>query len=275
MGGDGDGDGAGTAPAILLLHGWTASADLNWFQVYDRVGARGRVIAPDHRAHGRSLYSEQPFELEDAADDAAALLDVLGVGPVIVVGYSMGGPVASLLAHRHPDKVAGLVLCATALEWRDSLRERLIWRVLRGMEILFKIGPPRHLVERFLRQAIEESPELEPSRGWLVGELRRGDPVGVHQAGLALGRYDARPFVGSIKVPAAVVVTTRDRLVRARKQRALVRALANAESVEIDADHDACLVKPELFGRALDQALASVLGRATTSTSVTTERLGA
>lgn len=264
----------GDGPTILLLHGWTASADLNWFQVYDRVGALGRVIAPDHRAHGRSLYSEQSFELEDAADDAAALLDVLGLGPVIAVGYSMGGPIASLLAHRHPEKVAGLVLCATALEWRASLRERLVWRALRGMEILFKIGPPRHLVERFLRKAIEESPALEAYRGWLVGELRRGDPVGVHQAGLALGRYDARPFIGSIDVPASVVVTTRDRLVRARKQRALVRGLAGAEAIEIDADHDACVVKPDLFGGALSQALTSVFGRMRTP-AAPSERLGA
>ena len=109
------------APTILLLHGWTASADLNWFQVFGRLAALGHVIAVDHRNHGRSLYSEEPFQLEDAADDAAALLDTLGITkPVIAIGYSMGGPITSLLAHRHPGKVAAIVLCATALEWHDS-----------------------------------------------------------------------------------------------------------------------------------------------------------
>ena len=60
------------------------------------------------------------FRLADCADDAAALLDVLGIDQAIVVGYSMGGPIAQLLWHRHPEKVAGLVLCATS----EPLRAR-------------------------------------------------------------------------------------------------------------------------------------------------------
>lgn len=249
-------------PVILLLHGWTATGDLNWFQVYGAVGRLGHVVSVDHRAHGRSLYSEQGFELEDAADDAAALLDQLGLAgrQVIAVGYSMGGPIASLLAYRHPDKVDGIVLCATAMEWRDKLRERAMWKFMRGMQILFKLGPPRVLVERYLRKAIERTPELAPHRGWLVGELRRGDPVGVHQAGLALGRYDARPFVGALDKRAAVIVTTKDRLVPKAKQRALAAAVADAAVFELKADHDACLVKPVEFGDVLVKAISAVVG---------------
>jgi pimeloyl-ACP methyl ester carboxylesterase len=254
-------DGAADGPVILLLHGWTASADLNWFQVYGEMARLGRVIAIDHRAHGRGIYSEEPFELEDAADDAAALLEVLSIEAVIAVGYSMGGPIASLLRHRHPDKVAGLVLCATALEWQASVRERAVWRLLRGMEILFKLGPPRSLLERWLRDAIEACPEIADVRGWLVAELRRGDPVGVHQAGLALGRYDARPFAATLNVPTTVMVMTQDRLVRPRKQRALARAIPGAQVVELAADHDAALVQPGPFRAALRQAVESVAAR--------------
>src|ERR1039458_8056338 len=89
-------------PAGLLLHGWTASADLNFCPVYARLAERYRVIALDLRGHGRGMRSTEPFSLEDCADDAAALLDEVGAGPVVVVGYSMGGPVALLLARRHP-----------------------------------------------------------------------------------------------------------------------------------------------------------------------------
>lgn len=247
------------APVVLLLHGWTATGDLNWFQVYERLAQVGQVVSVDHRGHGRSLYSEEPFELEDAADDAAACLAALELGPAVAVGYSMGGPVASLLANRHPDKVCGLVLCATALEWHDRRGERMLWRVMRGLQILFKLGPPRRLVERYLRQAIERTPELAPYRGWLVGELRRGDPIGTHEAGLALGRYDARPFIGSLGKPAAVVVTLKDRLVPRWKQRALIEAVRPVRVVELRGDHDACLVKPREFGEALVEAVTAVV----------------
>jgi len=247
------------APVVLLLHGWTATADLNWFQVYERLARVGQVVAVDHRGHGRSLFSEEPFQLEAAADDAAACLDVLGIDSAVAVGYSMGGPIASLLAFRHPAKVDGVVLCATAMEWHDKIGERVLWKVMRGMQILFKLGPPRHLVERYLRRAIERTPELKAYRGWLVGELRRGDPIGTHEAGLALGRYDARAFIGALEKPAACVITTKDRLVPRKKQRALAAAVRPVKVVEVRADHDACLVKPVEFGNALVSAVTAVV----------------
>ena len=113
-----DSGGAPGDPAVLLLHGWTASADLNFFPVYAHLAGSYRVIALDLRGHGRGMRSTEPFSLEDCADDAAALLGELGAGHAIVVGYSMGGPVGLLLARRHPGQVAALVMQATALEWR-------------------------------------------------------------------------------------------------------------------------------------------------------------
>jgi 3-oxoadipate enol-lactonase len=245
-------------PTVLLLHGWTASADLNWWRVYDRVPRIGAMLAVDHRGHGRGMRSEEQFTLEAAADDAAALLRHLGTGPAILCGYSMGGPIALLLWQRHPELVRGMVLEATALEWRASLRERLVWKTMGVLEYALRLGPSRGLVERFLRDAVETAPDLGPYRGWLKGELRRGDPGEVAQAGRALGDYDARPFARAIDVPVAVVVTTRDRLVRPRKQRALARAIRGAVTFELAGDHDACLVLAEPFADVTIAALEAV-----------------
>ncbi len=63
------------APVLLLLHGWTASADLQWCTAYPALTERYSVIAVDHRGHGRGIRSEEPFSLEDCADDAAAVVD--------------------------------------------------------------------------------------------------------------------------------------------------------------------------------------------------------
>lgn len=246
------------APPILLLHGWTASADLNWWRLYDRVADLGPLLAPDHRGHGRGIRSEEPFTLESAADDAAALLRHLGVGPAVVCGYSMGGPISVLLWQRHPDLVKGLVLEATALEWRASPRERIVWKTMGLVEYVLRLGPSKGFIERFLRDAIDTAPDLASYRGWLIGELRRGDAADLAHAGRALGSYDARPFAGGIDVPAAVVVTTRDRLVRPRKQRALARAIPGAVEFELDGDHDACLVHVERFAAVTLEALRAV-----------------
>lgn len=252
--------GAAGQPTILLLHGWTASADLNWFRAYDAVAPLGRLLAIDHRGHGRGLRSERPFTLEDAADDAAALLRTLDAGPAVLVGYSMGGPIACLLWERHPDLVRGLVLEATALEWRATRRERFTLKFLGGLELLLRMSP-RRMLDRPLRYAIETRPELAPLEGWLKAELRRGDPKALADAGRALGNYDARPFAGRIDVPTAVVITTKDKLVKPRKQRALAAAIRGTTTWEVPADHDACLLAPHEFAGATAAAITDVIAR--------------
>ena len=60
------------APTVLLLHGWTASSDLQFFTAYEALAERCTFVGIDHRGHGRGLRSPDAFTLEDAADDAAA-----------------------------------------------------------------------------------------------------------------------------------------------------------------------------------------------------------
>jgi 3-oxoadipate enol-lactonase len=255
-----DTGGAPANPAVLLLHGWTASADLNFFPVYAQLASSYRVIALDLRGHGRGMRSTEPFSLEDCADDAAALLGQLGAEPAIVVGYSMGGPVGLLLARRHPGTVAALVMQATALEWRRTARERVVWRLLAVLELGLRLGSGTGVVERLLRQTIEEAPELGVYRPWLAAEFRRGLARELADAGRALSRYDAQPWAGELGLPAAMLITTSDRLVRRSKQRELAEAL-HARVIEVDADHDLPLVKGGQYARltklAVDTAAAA------------------
>src|SRR5437764_6555680 len=118
-------DSGGSGPPVLLLHGWMATADLNWWGAYeDLIGAGYRLLALDHRGHGRGLRPMDPFRLRDCAQDVAALLNALGAAPALVVGYSMGGAIAQLVAHEHPAVVSGLVLSGTAQHWQDPRTQR-------------------------------------------------------------------------------------------------------------------------------------------------------
>jgi pimeloyl-ACP methyl ester carboxylesterase len=160
----------------------------------------------------------------------------------------MGGPVGLLLARRHPGRVAALVMQATALDWRREAHERMVWRLLSVLELGLRLGTGAGFVERVLRQAIEEAPELDVLRPWLAAEFRRGLARELADAGRALSLYDAQPWAGRLGLPAAMLITTRDRLVRPSKQRELAEVL-HAHVIEIDADHDLPLVRGGEYAR--------------------------
>ncbi len=246
-----------TAPPVLLLHGWTVSADLNFFALYGDLAARHRVLALDHRGHGRGMRPRTAFSLEDCADDAAALLEHLGVDRAIVVGFSMGGAIAMLLHQRHPDRVAGMVFCGTALEWKATPRERLVWRGMSLLEVALRSGTGEGIVSRVLREVIDGAPELEALDPWVQGEFHRGYPPDLAGAGRALSTYDGRPLADDVNVPCAVVVTTSDQMVRPEKQYELADAL-DAEILTLDGDHFAPFCRGPAFAKAISTAVDRV-----------------
>ncbi|GAC1610379.1 MAG: hypothetical protein NVS3B26_16820 [Mycobacteriales bacterium] len=245
-------DTGGDGPVVLLVHGWMFPSDLNWLQSYSPLSRAGyRVLAMDLRGHGRGLRSADRFRLADCADDAAAMLAALGVDAALVVGYSMGGPVTQLLARRHPPRVSGFVLCATALNWQDA-KQKAAWRtmgLLRGAMGLFPLG--------FWRAVVRASGGNRQDSSWVTAELSRGSARDLAEAGRELSRFDSSDWAGQLPQPAAVVLTARDRLVPPRKQRALAAALGVTPHV-VDADHDACGRNPAAFNGALLQALSDV-----------------
>ena len=249
------------APTILLLHGWTLGADLNWFAMYAPAARHGRVLAMDIRGHGRGLRSEQHFTLEAAAADAAALLAELGTGPAIVVGYSMGGSIGLLMWRRHPESVAGLVLQSTALQWRQALRERVLWSSMAGLEYVLRFGVPHGLTERYLRSAAEQNPDLQSVLPWLKAEALRGNPSDIAAAGRGLSAFDARSYAPMVDVPTVVIVSKRDRLIWADRQRELAEAIPGARSIEIDVAHNGWLVEPDVVCDAIESALGMIAER--------------
>lgn len=253
------------APTLVLLHGWTASADLNWFRCYEPLGEQYRVLALDHRGHGKGIRSKKTFRLEDCADDAVAVCDVLGIEQFIPVGYSMGGPVAQLMWHRHRERVAGLVLCATAGYFASSREERLSFLGISGLAALARLTPAQArswLTEQFYLQ--HKTTEWEP---WAINEASLHDWRAVLEAGRAIGSFSSREWLGEISAPTSVLITMRDRVVPVRRQVRLFESIRGAEAFRVDGDHDAVVANAERFVPTLLRAIHSVAERVSMSTS--------
>jgi pimeloyl-ACP methyl ester carboxylesterase len=102
-------DFGGEGQPALLLHGLAGHAG-EWSETAEWLRDRHRVLALDQRGHGRS--ERLPLDVSRAAyvDDAVAIIEQLGLGPVVLIGQSLGGHAAFLTAARRPDLVRALIV---------------------------------------------------------------------------------------------------------------------------------------------------------------------
>jgi 3-oxoadipate enol-lactonase len=121
-------------PPVLLIQGLGADAR-GWALQRMAFGRRYRCYAVDNRGVGQSGKPPGPYTLEQMANDAIAVLDAEGVDRANVVGASMGGVIAQILAVLHPDRVRSLVLACTACHhhpWRRELLAEWAEQVQQG-----------------------------------------------------------------------------------------------------------------------------------------------
>jgi 3-oxoadipate enol-lactonase len=247
------------AETLILIHGVTVTAELNWAKVLVPLSRDFRVLAMDLRGHGDGIGVGSRFRLEDCADDVAALARVLGIAKFVAVGYSMGGMVAQLVYRRHAPMLSGLVLCATARNVLGSPAEKLAALALPSAAAAIRWNPLLQPVSGEILGLTLLGPVGDPATAaWARAQLRR-TPLGTAISAIqAVCEFTSHSWIGQVDIPAAVVVTAADRVVPPARQRKLARAIPGASVYELDADHAVCITAPQQFAQVLLQACWSV-----------------
>jgi 3-oxoadipate enol-lactonase len=243
-------------PPLFLLHALACTGLLTWYPALPELRQHYRVVLFDQRWHGQGIRSPR-FTLEDCADDAAAVADALGIERFVAVGYSMGSLVAQLAWRRHPQRLAGTVLCASTTRFTGSRNDPAALRVVSAGLAAAAAKRRAHAV----RAVRAQPPHSEHSR-WAFAQFRSTPGSGVAGAVAAISRFDSSAWIGGMDVPTAVVVTGRDRLIPPARQHALARLIPHAAVYEVDAGHASCVLRAERFTPALRSACASVAARA-------------
>ncbi len=247
------------APTIFMLHGWTVSADLTFFPVWESLTKHFNVITIDHRGHGRGIRSKTPFKLRDCADDVAAVCEQIGVDSIIALGYSMGGPIAQLLWKRHRRLVSGLVLAATTRNFASSARERRNFYAMGAMGLGARALPNSFLHEvggKILAKRTGRDYEA-----WALEQINRNDWRMILEAGSELGRFDSREWAHEINVPTSVIITTQDQLVSPLRQAKLAADIKNSKVFEVACAHSGIVISSDIFVPQLVEACLSVAKR--------------
>jgi pimeloyl-ACP methyl ester carboxylesterase len=221
----------GDRPPLVLVAGLGQRANL-WGELPRLLADRFTVLAADNRGVGGSR-SGQPFTLEGAADDLPLVLDHAGLESAGVLGVSMGGLIATLLAAHHPTRVASLVVASCVARLTPSHA-----RILRFFELLMSRLRPAEAAEALMAFAFgsayaDRFPGFvdQAARLWTLEE---DDLPGVLQqvAHLKTG-WDLRGAAASITCPTLVVAGELDAIAPAIGTRELAAAIPEARYREV------------------------------------------
>ena len=223
-----------------------------WDAQADALAAHFDVVRHDVRGHGGSEL-RAPFRFEDLADDLDGLLAGLGIDRAHVAGLSMGGVIARLLALRHPQRVARLVLCSTLASLPAHAAATWQQRAQRvragGMDAIVEAS----LAHWFAPAALAaRSAAVEQVRAMVLATPADGY-VAVCEA---VPQLDFFARQGEIRAPTLVLAGADDPNFAALAPEALARAIPGAAlHVFPDAGHFPNLDVPDAFHRKLREFL--------------------
>jgi len=239
---------------VVLLHGWTLTADVNFFKVFAPLSEHHRVIAPDIRMHGRG--PRNGFSVDQATNDVIAVLDELDVDRAIVCGYSMGGGIAAALASSYPERVAGLVIAGTGAYYRGNWRDRMIIEGINALSVLVACGINPRPAGPLLIPALLGTDLSPERRRWMRSQVAQNSLKDILSV-IAFIRSDFRlepALIGKALPPAEYILLSRDRICRPPLQRELADLLG-AHISPLSGDHGIALTHPERFATACVEAI--------------------
>ncbi len=236
---------AGAGRPVVLLHG-AAGRGAVWRRQLDGLADVARLIAPDLPGHGDTA-GPGCRRIDAYAAWVLALLDALGLGPVVLVGHSMGGAIALTVALQSPGRLAGLGLVAT------GARLRVLPRILE----LFGEGSSRGWN---LISSLSYSPRTPAGTVTDAEQALRETAITVSFGDYqACDAFDVLARLGEVRVPTLVVAGADDRLTPPRYAEALAGRIPGARLVAVDAaGHFPMLEQPQAVDAALRAFLAAL-----------------
>ncbi len=252
-------DRRGSGDPLLLIPGLAATSGFWGEPFLAALAGDLDVIAFDHRGIGGSSASAGPFSIADLADDAAALLDALGIASAHVAGTSMGGMIAQELALRHPARVRTLSLICTYAGGPGSvITDRAVFG--RYLDAI-RSGDVEQVAQTGF--AINVGPAARERKGMyrtyrslaFAGPAPRA--VVVEQA-RATATHDASGRLGALRVPTTIIHGDQDQMLDVANARQIAQLIPHARLELLPgAGHVLWLEQPELTARLIVQAAAA------------------
>jgi len=230
---------------LVFSHGLLMSSEMFRAQL-DAFSRHYRCVAYDHRGQGESEVTEDGYNIDSLADDAAELIRHLNLAPCHFVGLSMGGFVGMRLAIRQPELLKSLVLLETSAD-AEQHENLFSYRMLNfvGRWFGFRIVAERVMAILFGRSFMSD-PERIAERKYWKKRLIDNDRLGTTRAARAvIERKGVYEQLGQIRIPTLILVGEEDMATGVEKARRMHEAIENAQlGVLPEAGHSSTIEQP-------------------------------
>ncbi|CAN3983806.1 alpha/beta fold hydrolase [Kitasatospora purpeofusca] len=229
----------GEGPALVLVHGVGKGGQVTFGHLVEDFARRNTVILPELSGSETAEDDGTALTVEQLADEVAAVIEHAGLGPVDLVGFSLGGAVVAATAALHPGLVRRLVPIGGLVK-SDLYIENLIGLTLSqkhdakafGRVLSTTAFSPRYIRTRPSLSDVENlGSELSPSNG----RIRQLE---------LLVQVDIRDIVGKVEAETLVLAPYPDAAVPAEHSRELAAAIPNSSYTEIDSGHMVIFERP-------------------------------
>lgn len=219
----------GKGPVLLFVHGFPLNR-YTWSRQVEAFKSSHRAIAPDLRGLGESAASGDPVSMHRFAKDLFALWQHLQVGPVTLIGHSMGGYVALAFAKAFPQALQGLVLVGTK-SGADSPEAAMARRTL--AEKVAKEGTGI-VVDAMAPKMLSPSNKDAAMAAAVRGFMLPTKPSGVIGALLGMAaRPDMGPSLEQVRVPTLIITGADDMIIPPGESEAMTKAIPGAQLASI------------------------------------------
>ena len=224
----------GEGPPLVLVMGYRLSSAAWPEALISALALQFSVITLDNRGTGLSDKPVDGYAIANMARDVAGLLDELKISRTCILGYSMGGAIAQEFARQFPDRVLGLVLCATMCGGpRAIYAAPSVVRVMRELEGL----TPEEIARQIWK--VTYSPGyLEQHREMAEDQMRREivAPTPLHAADLqfqAFAEFDCSKALPDFQAPTLVLTGDLDQLISPQNSKIIASLIPGAKLIII------------------------------------------
>lgn len=237
-------------PALVFIHCWSCNRSF-WKEQVAGFAEDHEVVTLDLPGHGASGRERETWTLESLADDVVRVVDALGLEEVVLIGHSMGGPVALLAAARLPGRVLGVV-CADTLQDADfKVPQEQMAQWLEAFRQDFE-----GQVRGFMGNMVIDD---EPLKEWIVEQSLQADREALIALMAEIGRFDQAAAMQAAGVPIRCINAAPWGQMAMPTNVEANRKYSDFDAVEMTGvGHFVQLEDPENFNRHLSEMLAAL-----------------